>query len=112
MLKLDDLMARVAKHVLVLGIAVIMLVIRARAEIEAPKKARVDELAESAINGRPAHAKAGVFHLVDQLVGVEVIMLAEDKANHVALLTRVALRPRPRHQILPKFFFGRLGNFN
>src|ERR1051325_3435887 len=105
-------MALLAVEMIVLRVAVIVLEDGAFAEIDAAQETRVHELVERAIHGRPADAEALHLHLVDQLIGVEVIVLAEDVSHHVALLRGEPLRTRPARQVLAEFFFRRLRYFD
>ena len=107
-LKLDHLAALFAVQVLVLRIAVIVFVERPRSDLQPAQQARVDELGERAIDRRPADADAGLFHVVDELLGVEMVVLAEDVMDHVALLAGEALRPRTAGEVLAELVFRTL----
>jgi len=107
-LKLDFLIALLADKVLMLRVAVIVFVEHARPEIESAQQARVHQLAERAVNGRPFRLEPSPFHVIDELIGVEVVVLAEDIANHIALLVSVALRARPAGKIFAKLVFRAL----
>src|SRR5262249_51330856 len=54
--------------------------------------------------------QAGLAHVVDQLVGVEVVVLAEDVLDHVPLLLGEALRAWAAGEVLPELVFRGLRN--
>src|SRR5205085_1140857 len=67
-----------------------------------------NQLGQRSINRGPADAKALLAHLFAERIGIEVIVLAEDVAHHVALLVRVALSARTTGQVLAEFLFRAL----
>ena len=75
-----------------LRIAVIVFVAHAWADLQAAKQPASTSLASVRYTVARLTLEAGPFHVVDQLLGVEVVVLAEDVADHVALLVREALR--------------------
>src|SRR2546425_9150734 len=77
-LELDHLVALLAVEMLVLRVAVIMLVKSLGAELETAEQAGVHQLGQGAVDGGPADLQVGMLHLVDELIGVEVAMPAED----------------------------------
>src|SRR5262249_493650 len=81
-LELDDRAASLAVKVLVLRIAVVMFIVHARPQFQATQQAGIDELRKSPINSCPADRQPRLLHIVDQLFGVEMVMLAENEANH------------------------------
>ena len=97
---------------LVLRVAVVVLVEHARPHLQAAQQAGVHQLGQGAVDRRPADPEAGPLHVVDELVGVEMVVLAEDVAHHVALLFREALRPRTAGQVLPELVFRTLRHFH
>jgi len=111
-LKFDHLAAALAVHVLVLRIAVVMLVEHPRAQFQATQQAGVHQLGERSIDGGPADREAGPLHVIDELLGVEVVVLGEDEAYHVALLAGEALGLGPAGKILPELGLGTLRNFD
>src|SRR5262245_8279008 len=85
-LKLDHLAALFAAHVLMLRITVVVFVVHARSQFQAAKQAGIDELIQRTIHGGPADAETCLLQVVDKLFGVEVMVLTENEAYHVALL--------------------------
>ena len=90
-LELDHLAALPAAQVLVLRVAVVVFVVHARPQLQAAQQAGVHELGQGPVDRGPADVEAGPFHVIDELVGVEMMVLAEDEPHHVALLVREAL---------------------
>jgi hypothetical protein len=111
-LELYHLAAKGAAEMFVLRIAIIMFVDHARAKLKSPEKAGVHELGQCAINGRTAHLEAGFFQVVNELLGVEVIVARKDVLDHMPLLVRKALGAWPACQVLAELAFGALGNFD
>ena len=90
-LKLNHLPALTALQMLMLRIAVVVFVVHARPQFQATQQSRIDQLGEGAIDRGPADAEARFFHVVNKLIGVEMVVLAENESNHVALLIGKAL---------------------
>ena len=109
-LKLDHFAALFTAHVFVLRIAVIVFVVHARAQLQSAQQAGIDQFAQGAIDRGPANAETGAFHVVDQLVGIEVMVLAENEAHHVALLAGEPLRTWTAGQVFAEFGFRTLRN--
>src|SRR5262249_17477724 len=82
-LELDHLAALGALQVLVLRVAVIVLVAHARADLQPAQQARVHQLRQGAVDRRPADPQAGPLDGVGELVGVEMIVPAEDVLHQV-----------------------------
>src|SRR5947209_7117373 len=99
-LELDHLVALVAVEMLVLRVAIVVLVVGARAQLELAEQAGVDELRQRAIDRGSADLEVGPFQLVDELVGVEVAVALENVVDHLALLPGVALRARAAREVL------------
>ena len=112
MLEFNDLVTGLTDQMLVPGVAVVMVVNGPRADLNGPEHAGVDKLTQCAVDGRPADALTSGLEIVNELVGVEMRMLAKDVSNEVAHLPGEALGVRPTCQILPKFLFGRLRHFH
>src|SRR5262249_54208427 len=74
------------------------------------QEARIDELAEVAVDRRAADLEAGLLEGEGKLVGVEMLVLGEDIADQVALLVGEALRPRPGCEVLAELVLGRLSD--
>src|SRR5262249_38291915 len=111
-LKFDYTSALLAVHVLVLRVPVIVLVKHARPQLQPAEQAGVDQLDERAVDRGPADLEAGLFHGVDELFGVEVVVLREDETHHVALLLGVALRAGSTGEVLAELAFRTLGHFH
>ena len=77
-LELDHRPALLADQMVVERITVVVVEDRARAELDPPEEAGVDQLGERAVNGCPADILAGRLQVLDQLFGVEVRVLGED----------------------------------
>ena len=107
-LELDHAAALLAIHVLVLRVAVVVFVEHARPQLQPPQQAGINQLGKRAVDGGPADLEACPLHVVDQLLGIKVIVLGKDEPHHVALLPRKALRPGPAGQVFAKFVLGRL----
>src|SRR5207249_1518120 len=107
-LELNHGVAALALQVLVLRVAVVVLVAHPRPDLQAAQEAGVEQLGQGAVDGGPADLEAGLLDVVDELVGVEVVVTAEDVADQVALLSGEALRPGPAGQVLAELVFGTL----
>src|SRR5207249_1434710 len=66
LLELDPLVAHRAVHVLVLRVSVLVLVVFPGLRLQAAEQPRIDELGESAIDGRPADVQSGPAHVLAQ----------------------------------------------
>ena len=77
-LKLDHLAALLAAHVFVLRIAVVVFVEHARPDFQAAQQTGIDEFVQGAIYRCPADAETGALQIVDQLLGIEMMVLAEN----------------------------------
>src|SRR5262249_53335021 len=97
-LELDHLVALGAVEMLVLRVAVVMLEVSLGPELDTAKQAGVHQLAQRAIDGGPADVQLLALQLVDELIGVEMTVPAEDVTDHVALLTGKTLGARPARQ--------------
>ena len=77
--KLDELIARLAVEVVVLGIAVVVLVHGPPAEVHFPQKAGFHQFRQTAVDGRPAHLAGAdaANEFCQEVFGIEVIVLAE-----------------------------------
>ena len=78
---------------IVLGIAVIMFVDRAAAQIHLAQQSRFHEFRQRTIDGGPAHASRSVLpgDFGDQLVGVEMFVPAEDMVHQRLPLLSISL---------------------
>jgi hypothetical protein len=85
-----------------------VFVVHARAEFQAAEQPGIDQLGEGAVDRGPADAELLLLQVINLLVGVEMVVLAEDVPDHVALLFGVALRPGPAGQVLAELVFRRL----
>ena len=109
-LKLDDLVAAFADEVIVLRVAVVVFIVGSQADFQPAEHSGFHEFGQSAVDGRPADLQAPGFQVIDELLGIEMIVFFENKAHEIALLIGVALGLRPGGQELPKFLFGSLRN--
>jgi len=77
--ELDQGVAHLAVEVIVAGVAVVVLVHATAAQRHLPQQARLDQLAQRAVDGGPADLALGdqFPQVVDELFGVEVIVVAE-----------------------------------
>jgi hypothetical protein len=107
-LKLDHFAALFAAHVFVLRVAVVVLVVHSLPQFQAAQQAGIDKLAKRAINRGPADAETGAFHVVDEPIRVEMMVLAENILHHVALLVGEALRTWTAGQVFAELGFGAL----
>jgi hypothetical protein len=107
-LELDYLAALRALEVLVVRVAVVVLVAHARPDLQAAQQPGIDQLRQRAVDRGAADLEAGLLHRVDEVIGVEMVVLAEDVADHVALLVRVPLWPRSAGEVLAELLFGAL----
>ena len=112
MLKFDQPLALLAKQVLVLRIAVVVIVISVRAEFEFAEQAGVDEFRQGAIHSGPADVEPGRLQVANQLFRRKVMVLGEYMMNEVPLLAREPLRPGPAAEVFPEFVFRRLRDVN
>lgn len=78
----DNRAAFVANQVLVLGIAVVVFVMRARSEVEFAEQARLHENAKRTIDGRAADAEVLFLEAGDQFIRFEMLVLFEDVLDH------------------------------
>ena len=78
--ELDQLVADLAMEVIVTGVAVLMFVDAASPEGHLADQAGFGQFAEGAVDRGPAHLAFGdqLLEMVHQLVGVEVVVMAED----------------------------------
>ncbi len=60
---------------------------------EAREQSRLDQQAQGAVNGRPAHMVAGIVEVANQLVSVEVLVGVEDMTDKHPAGARSASRP-------------------
>ncbi len=111
-LEFDHFSTLGALKVIVLGVAIIVLVEGAGSEFKLSEKASIDKFIECAVGGGPADFNGCSLHIRNESFGIEVIMVAEDKANHISLLTSEALGFVTRGKVFPELVFGRLGNNN
>ena len=111
-LKLDHFATFGALEMIVLGVAIIVFVEGSGSEFEFSEKASIDKFIEGAISGGPADFKASGLHIRNKGFCIEVIMVAEDKANHISLLASEALGFITCDQVFLEFVFWRLGYDN
>jgi len=111
-LKLDHFATLGALEMIVLGVAIIVFVEGAGSEFELSEKASIDKFIEGAVGGGPADFNGCSLHIRNKSFGIEVIMVAEDKANHISLLASEALGFVTSGKVFPKFIFRRLGYEN
>jgi hypothetical protein len=76
----------------------------------ATQKTRVNQLGKCPVCGGARNSKSCALHVVNQGIGIKMLMLSKDKANHIPLLVREALGTRSGNQILPEFLLGRQRN--
>jgi len=107
-LELDHFAATGALQVVMLRVAVIVFVKGAGAQFQPSQQTGIHQFCQSPVSGRPANLQAGGLHFLEDLFGIKVIVVAENKANHVPLLAGKPLGLGPGSQIFPKFFLGRL----
>ncbi len=102
-LKFNELATDLAVQVVVLRIAVVVFIDGAAAEVHLSQEARIDQLGECAIDGGPAYfAVARLFReRGQQLVGVEVIVVAEDLLDDHPARLSVALSFGPQILLKP-----------
>jgi len=81
-------------------------------QFQSAQQAGIDQLCQRAIHCGPASAEAGSLHVVDELIRIEVMMLAEDVPHHIALLAGVPLRTWTAGQVLAELRFRTLGYGN
>lgn len=112
MLKFDYFATLGALQVIVLWVAIIMFVKGAGSKFEPAKKAGIDKFIKGTIGGCPADFKAGSLHIRNKGLSIKVIVVAENKANHVSLLPGEALGFIASSKIFPEFIFGGLRNYN
>jgi hypothetical protein len=105
MLKLDHLIALLTVKMLVLWVTVVVFVESPRADFQPAKHSGIDQFVQGPVDGGSADAEMLALYGVDKLVGVEVIVLAEDVSHQLALLFREALRLRPATEVLAEFLF-------
>src|SRR5262245_49232996 len=109
-LEFDHLAAGAALEVFVLRVAVIVLVALARPQFQLAQQSGIDQFLEGAVDGGAAGLIAALLQRVDELIGVEVVVLLEDVVDQIALLFGVALRPGAAGQVFAELLFGTLGN--
>ena len=63
-----------------------MIVHRPRPEFDPPQQPRVHERRQRAVHRPPADALAGALEVVEQLLGVEVLVLGEGVGDEIPLL--------------------------
>jgi hypothetical protein len=108
MLKLDHLPALRADEMLVLRVSIIVLKKRACPKVEPPQKTSIHELGQGPIDGGTADIEPSGLQVVDQLIGVEMMMTRKNVLDKFALLVGKPLGARPTGQILAELFFGGL----
>src|SRR5437899_2756603 len=111
-LEFDDFAALLTDQVFMGRVAVIVLVEHARSELQPAQQARVHQLRKRPVDRCPANAEASLLHIVDELLGVEMVVLGKDEVDHVALLIGRALRLGPAGQIFPKLALGTVRHFH
>ncbi len=86
-------MALCTVKVVVLRVAVVVLVNTSTVQLETSQESRIDKFFQSAINGRPRYVVGTPFpwELVHQLVGVEMLVVAEDSFNQETPLFGISL---------------------
>ncbi len=91
-LKLNQLLALRAVQMIMLGVAIIMLVNRATRDFKFSKQPRVNELAERPVNRRATHMTRFPLarQLVEQLIRVEMLMLAKHMLQQKPALVRIS----------------------
>ncbi len=110
--KFNDLVALLTMQVVVFGITVVVLVNFSVAHIDAPQQPSIDKFVERPIDRRSADLETISLEFVDQLIRVEMVVLAKDETNQVALLFRETLRAWTTCQVFSEFLFRRLGYFD
>lgn len=110
--ELDQLVTDFAVQMVVTGIAVFVLVDASPAQGHLADQAGLGQLAEGAVDRRAAHLALGdqLLQMVHQLVGVEVVVMAEDLLDDEAALLSDPLPPRLEKLHEP--ILGRLGWFD
>jgi hypothetical protein len=109
MLKLDHFTALLAHEMLVLRIPVIVFEKGACPKVEPAQQACVHEFGQGPVNCCAANIETGRLQVVDQLIGVEMMMSRKNVLDEFALLVGEPLSARPAGQILAELVFGRLG---
>ena len=94
--ELDQLVAYLAVQVIVAGVSVVVLEHAAAAEGHFFQEARFDQFTKSSIDGRPADLPFGdqILKMLHQLVGVEVVVMAEDLLDDNPPLSSYSLASR------------------
>jgi hypothetical protein len=110
-LEFDHLAALPAIQVLVLRVAIVVLIKHAWANFQPPQQTGVYELGQSPINGCPGHGQARPLHIINELLGVEVVMLGENVPDHVPLLVGKSLGFGPAGKVFAKLALWAVGNF-
>lgn len=90
-LELDYFTTFGALKVIVLGVAIIVFVEGSGSEFKLSKKASIDKFTKCSISGGPANFKASSLHIRNKGFSIKVIMVAENKADHISLLAGEAL---------------------
>lgn len=111
-MKLDDAIAVAAHEMLVLRISVIMFEKRPVAHVEPTEQTGIHELGQRSINSRTADSQAGVFQVIDQLLGVEMVVALKDMTHEIALLAGKSLLLRSAGEVFSKLVFRRLTDGN
>jgi hypothetical protein len=104
-LEFDHLFARLAVQMFVLRVAIIMFIAGALAKFDFTKETRINEFCEGAIDSGSANRESSFLHGIDELIRIEMIVLAENVAHHVPLLLGVALGLGPSGQIFAELIF-------
>lgn len=86
--KLEQAAASRTEQMVVVGVAVVAFINAAAVEVHSHQQARLDQLVEHAIDGRPTQLFAARFvaQARDELLGVEVLVFLKDLLNDEALL--------------------------
>ena len=97
---------------LVLRVAVVVIEIGIGSEFEFAKQARVNELGQRSVNGRPADVSPGGLEILDKLFGREMMMLRENMLHEIALLPGEPLWARSTGEVLAELVFRSLRHLN
>ena len=106
--ELDDCIAFGALQVIVRRITIIVLVGGPVGQAEFAEQARLDQETQSPVDRRSAHPAAGIVHVGDQLVGVEMLVRVKDVADEDA--TRLGQFLAANFQKLAELLFRAFGN--
>ena len=81
-----------------------MLVVHARPQLQAAEQAGVHQLGQGAVHRRPADVEPLALHVLEEPIGVEVVVPAENEADRASLYQQAETQLDKDSAIVPVYY--------